>query len=82
MATALSQLRSVLPSGMLLGEAWGVRLHRRDAEYPMALGYAAGALFLNPQTSWFACIGGPRLLLGSGGEIGDVGLLFPLATVF
>ena len=48
----------------------------------MALGYAAGELFLNPQTSWFACIGGPRLLLGSGGEIGDVGLLFPLATVF
>jgi prepilin peptidase CpaA len=58
LATALSLLRSVPLPGMLLAEAWAVRLHRRDAGIPYGIALAAGALLVYPHTSWFACLSG------------------------
>jgi len=58
LATALSMLRSVPLPGMLLAEAWAVRLHRRDAGIPYGIALAAGALLIYPYTSWFARLAG------------------------
>ena len=58
LATAVSLLRSVPLPGILLAEAWAVRLHRRDAGIPYGVALAAGALLVYPHTSWFACLGG------------------------
>jgi len=58
LATALSMLRSVPLPGMLLAQAWAVRLHRRDAGIPYGVALVAGALLVYPHTSWFACLAG------------------------
>jgi len=58
LATTLSMLRSLPLPGMLLAEAWAVRLHRRDTGIPYGIALAAGALLVYPHTSWFACLSG------------------------
>jgi prepilin peptidase CpaA len=58
LATALSMLRSVPLPGMLLAEAWAVRLYRCDAGIPYGIALAAGALLVYPHTSWFARLAG------------------------
>jgi prepilin peptidase CpaA len=52
-AVVFSSVRSVPLPRMLLGEAWALRLHRRDAGIPYGLALAAGALLVYPQTVWF-----------------------------
>ncbi len=52
-AMAFSSARSVPLPRVLLGEAWALRLHRRDAGIPYGLALAAGALLVYPQTVWF-----------------------------
>src|SRR5262245_46503379 len=58
LATALSMLRSVPLPGMLLAQAWVVRLHRRDAGIRYGVALAAGALLVYPHTFLFACLAG------------------------
>jgi len=58
LATTFNVLRSVPLPGMLLAEAWAVRLHRRDTGIPYGIALAAGALLVYPHTSWFACVSG------------------------
>ena len=50
-ATVFSSVRSVPLPRMFLGEAWALRLHRRDAGIPYGIALAAGALLVYPQTS-------------------------------
>jgi prepilin peptidase CpaA len=52
-AMALYAVRSVPLPRLLLGEAWALRLHRRDAGIPYGLALAAGALLVYPHTIWF-----------------------------
>jgi len=52
-AMAFGLARSVPLPRILLGEAWALRLHRRDAGIPYGLALAAGALLVYPQTFWF-----------------------------
>lgn len=55
-ATAFSSARSVPLPGVLLGEAWALRLHRADSGIPYGIALAAGALLVFPQTVWFASL--------------------------
>jgi prepilin peptidase CpaA len=52
-AMAFASARSVPLPRLLLGEAWALRLHRRDAGIPYGLALAAGALMVYPHTVWF-----------------------------
>jgi prepilin peptidase CpaA len=52
-AMAFALVRSVPLPRVLLGEAWALRLHRRDAGIPYGLALAAGALLVYPHTFWF-----------------------------
>jgi prepilin peptidase CpaA len=58
LATLLSMLRSTPLPGVLLGETWAVRLHRRDTGIPYGIALAAGALLVYPYTFWFARLAG------------------------
>ena len=58
LASLFSLLRSVPLPGLLLAEAWAVRLHRRDTGIPYGIALAAGALLVYPHTSWFASLSG------------------------
>jgi prepilin peptidase CpaA len=52
-AMAFNSARAVPLPRALLGEAWALRLHRRDAGIPYGLALAAGALLVFPSTVWF-----------------------------
>jgi prepilin peptidase CpaA len=52
-AAAFCSARSVPLPRALLGEAWALRLHRRDSGIPYGLALAAGALLVYPYTVWF-----------------------------
>jgi prepilin peptidase CpaA len=52
-AVVFCSARSVPLPRALLGEAWAIRLHRRDAGIPYGLALAAGALLVYPYTVWF-----------------------------
>jgi prepilin peptidase CpaA len=52
-AAAFCSARSVPLPRVLLGEAWALRLHRRDTGIPYGLALAAGALLVYPYTVWF-----------------------------
>jgi prepilin peptidase CpaA len=52
-AAVFCSARSVPLPRALLGEAWAIRLHRRDAGIPYGLALAAGALLVYPYTVWF-----------------------------
>jgi prepilin peptidase CpaA len=58
LATAFTSLRSVPLPRVLLGEAWALRLHRRDSGIPYGVALAAGALLVFPYTVWFARLAG------------------------
>ena len=58
LATLFMSLRSVPLPGMLLSEAWAVRLHRRDTGIPYGIALAAGALLVYPHTFWFDRLAG------------------------
>jgi prepilin peptidase CpaA len=51
-----SSARSMPLPRIFLGQAWALRLHRRDAGVPYGLALAAGALVIYPQTVWFASL--------------------------
>ena len=55
-ATAFASARSVPLPRVFLGEAWALRLHRRDAGIPYGIALAAGALLVYPHTVWFASL--------------------------
>ena len=55
-ATVFSSARSVPLPRLFLGEAWALRLHRRDAGIPYGIALAAGALLVYPHTVWFASL--------------------------
>lgn len=55
-ATAFASARSVPLPRVFLGEAWALRLHRRDAGIPYGIALAAGALLVYPHTIWFASL--------------------------
>jgi prepilin peptidase CpaA len=55
-AMAFNSARAVPLPRALLGEAWALRLHRRDAGIPYGLALAAGALLVFPSTVWFTSL--------------------------
>jgi prepilin peptidase CpaA len=55
-AIAFFCARTVPLPRALLGEAWALRLHRRDSGIPYGLALAGGALLVYPQTVWFAAV--------------------------
>jgi len=57
-AAAFFSVRAVPLPRALLGEAWAVRLHRRDTGIPYGLALAGGALLVYPYTVWFTALAG------------------------
>jgi prepilin peptidase CpaA len=57
-AVAFFSARAVPLPRALLGEAWALRLHRRDTGIPYGLALAGGALLVYPQTVWFSAVAG------------------------
>jgi prepilin peptidase CpaA len=47
-----------LPIAALPGPGWALKLHRADSGIPYGLAIAGGALWIYPQTLWFAAFGG------------------------
>lgn len=51
-------IRSVPLPRVFLGEAWALRLHRRDGGIPYGIALAAGVLLVYPHTFWFVRLAG------------------------
>ena len=55
---ALIKLRAYPLPGLLLGQQWAERLHRRDSSVPYGIALAAAALVVYPDTVWMRMIAG------------------------
>jgi prepilin peptidase CpaA len=53
----LIQLRLVPLPGLLAGQLWAQRLHRKDGAVPYGIALAAAALIVYPETPWMKTIG-------------------------
>jgi prepilin peptidase CpaA len=54
---ALIKLRTYPLPGLLLGQEWAERLHRRDSGVPYGIALAAAALIVYPDTVWMRIAG-------------------------
>ena len=54
----LMQLRTLPLPGFLYGQAWAVRLHRKDTGVPYGIALAAAALAVYPDTIWMKALAG------------------------
>jgi prepilin peptidase CpaA len=53
----LLELRLVPLPGLLAGQFWAQRLHRKDGDIPYGIALAAAALLVYPDTPWMKAIG-------------------------
>ena len=54
----LLQLRTLPLPGLLMGQQWAERLHRKDTGVPYGIALAAAALAVYPDTIWMRAIAG------------------------
>lgn len=56
LALALLAYRKFVPEIWIVKQQWAARLHKQNGGIPYGLAIAAGAIWIYPQTEWFAAL--------------------------